>query len=202
MTRALRQDLQVIADLVEKGQRVLDIGCEDGALLEYLVREKAVVGRGMELSQAGVNASVNRGLSVVQGDADRDLKDYPDDAFDVAILSQTLQATQRPDQVLAELVRIGRRAIVSFPNFGHWSVRASLAFGGRMPVTKSLPDAWFDTPNIHFCTLRDFVELAKHIGVKVESAWVLDKAGRPHAIGSLGRANFFGRSGLFVLRRG
>ena len=146
--------------MIPPGARVLDVGCGDGALLEYLVHELGADGRGIELSQAGVNACVARGLSVIQGDADTDLKDYPSDAFDVAVLSQTLQATRAPRKVLGELVRIGRRAIVSFPNFGHWRVRWRLFYGGRMPNTPSLPDEWYATPNIHLCTILDFEDLA------------------------------------------
>lgn len=198
---SLRPDLRLIAELVKPGARVLDIGCGEGELLEHLVQSKAVVGRGLELSQAGVNASVHRGLSVVQGDADRDLADYPDQAFDYAILSQTLQATQRPDHVLRELVRIGRHAIVSFPNFGHWSVRASLLLSGRMPVTRALPQSWFDTPNIHFCTIRDFVELCRHLGITIERQTAVDAKGGAHAIGLLGFSNLLGRAGVFLLRR-
>ena len=140
---------------------MLDVGCGDGELLRLLVEERDVDGRGIELSQQGVNDCVAKGLSVIQGDADADLDDYPTDAFDYVILSQTLQATRQPRVVLEHLLRIGRRAIVSVPNFGHWSVRVQLAFLGRMPVTKGLPHSWYDTPNIHFCTIADFIALAR-----------------------------------------
>ena len=139
---------------------MLDVGCGDGALLDYLVHAKGVDGRGVEISQAGVNACVTHGLSVIQGNADTDLKDYPSDAFDYIVLSQTLQATRKPHQVLKQLVRIGRHAIVSFPNFGHWRVRWQLLTRGRMPMTDSMPLQWFDTPNIHFCTILDFMGCA------------------------------------------
>ncbi|HEX2117238.1 MAG TPA: methionine biosynthesis protein MetW, partial [Alphaproteobacteria bacterium] len=141
---SIRVDLQVIADMVKPGTRVLDIGCGDGALLDYLVHFKQVDGRGIELSQAGVNACVSQGLSVIQGDAETDLKDYPSDSFDYVILSQTLQATYDPKTVLSELVRIGRRAIVSFPNFGAWHVRLKLLAYGKMPVTDSYDTAWYE----------------------------------------------------------
>jgi len=155
----LRRDLRLIAEMIEPGVRVLDIGCGDGALLAYLAREKAVDARGIELSQSGVNACVRHGLSVIQGDADRDLDAFPAGAFDVVVLSQTLQATRRPRHVVEALVRIGKRAIVSFPNFGFWRIRLSLLSRGRMPVSELLSNSWYDTPNIHLCTIRDFVGL-------------------------------------------
>lgn len=197
----LRPDLAAIAMMVEPASRVLDVGCEDGQLLAWLVMEKGVVGRGLELSQEGVNASVRRGLSVVQGDADRDLADYPDQAFDTVILSQTLQATRAPDRVLTELVRIGRRAVVSFPNFGYWPVRLSLLLKGRMPTTATLPRAWYETENIHLCTIRDFMMLVRDLGIRVERKLTLDANLRVKPIRSLQAANLFGQTGLFVLSR-
>ena len=197
----IRADLQLIADMIEPGARVLDIGCGDGALLEHLVYVKQVTGRGIELSQEGVNACVGRGLSVIQGDADTDLVDYPAGAFDYAILSQTLQATHDPRHVLEQLVRIGHRAIVSFPNFGHWRLRLSLLIGGRMPVTDVLPASWHETPNIHLCTIRDFSALCGQLGVTVERALSLDVAGRAAPQQSLRLANLLGQSALFLLRK-
>lgn len=197
-----RVDLRVIADLIRPGSRVLDVGSGDGELLDLLAREKQVDGRGLEISQRGVNECVARGLSVIQGDADRDLVYYPDKGFDYVVLSQTLQATRNPKHVLNELLRIGERAIVSFPNFGHWRVRFSLLFKGRMPVTRELPYSWYDTPNIHFCTIRDFVELCDEVGAKVESAAALDANGS-----KIGFSmpwwfwNFFGQQAIFLLRR-
>ena len=197
-----RLDLALIADMVAPGSRVLDVGCGDGALLELLARAKGVDGRGVELSQHGVNECVAKGLSVIQGDADADLADYPDDGFDNVILSQTLQATRRPREALANMLRIGRRAIVSFPNFGHWSVRAQLAFFGRMPVTGSLSYRWHDTPNIHLCTIRDFVELVDDLGAHIERGVALDNAGAPIRVNAPWWVwNLLGEQAVFLLER-
>ena len=175
---AIRVDLPLIADMVEPKSRVLDIGCGDGALLEYLVHFKQVDGRGMELSQEGVNACVGNGLSVIQGDADTDLRAYPSDAFDYVILSQTLQATRDPRGVLQQMLRVGRRAVVSFPNFGYWRVRLGLLVDGRMPTTRTLPYSWHDTPNIHLCTIRDFLDLCAELGVEIVRMMALGPDGR------------------------
>ncbi|QAY95622.1 methionine biosynthesis protein MetW [Methylovirgula ligni] len=179
LSQTARIDLLVVADMVAPKTRVLDVGCGDGTLLRLLAEERGVDARGIELSQSGVNDCVAKGLSVIQGDADADLADYPDDAFDYVILSQTLQATRRPRQVLEHMLRIGHHAIVSFPNFGHWRIRAQIAVQGRMPVTKSLSASWYETPNIHFCTIRDFIGLVDEIGAKTERSIALDRQGRP-----------------------
>lgn len=194
---SLRPDLAAVADAVPAGARVLDIGCGDGALLAYLRDSKGVDARGIDVSSANVASAVARGLSVVQGDADADLGDYPDSAFDMVILSDALQAMRSPATVLGELVRIGQRAIVSFPNFGHWRVRASLALGGRMPVTKSLPVSWHETPNIHFCTIDDFRALASERGLRVESAAFLSGGIRRGE----GLANLLAEQAVFVLAK-
>lgn len=197
-----RVDLQVVADLIEPRAKVLDVGSGDGALLELLQNDKQVDGRGIELSRRGVNECVARGLSVIQGDADHDLVFYPDKGFDYVVLSQTLQATRNPKAVLDDLLRIGKHAIVSFPNFGHWRVRFSLLFKGSMPVTDELPYSWYDTPNIHFCTIRDFVALCNELGATVVSATALDANG--YRIGlkmPWWFWNFFGQQAVFLLKR-
>ena len=199
----LRVDLQLIAKMVEPGSRALDVGCGDGALLDYLNQEKKVDGRGIELSSDGVNACVSSGLSVIQGDADQDLDDYPNQAFDYVILGQTLQATREPHNVLQNLVRIGKRAIVSFPNFGYWRVRAGLMFIGKMPQTKILSYNWYDTPNIHFCTITDFIDLCGSLGITIENGIALDRVGRTREIGRAGMrfANLRGEQAIFLLKK-
>lgn len=194
----LRPDLALIAREVPAAARVLDVGCGDGTLMAALREARDVDVRGLELDAANVAAAMARGLSVVQGDADRDLVDYPDDSFDIAILSQTLQTTYRPDQVIGELLRIAPRAFVSFPNFAHWRVRWSLMWNGRMPVTAELPVSWYATANIHHLTVRDFVNFAAERGLCVDGAWYL-AGGR--AIGGAG-ANWRAEQAVFALRRG
>ena len=194
---ALRPDLAIIAANVQPVTRVLDVGCGDGALMAALRDQRGCDARGLELDPADVAAAMARGLSVVQGDADSDLADYPDASFDYAILSQTLQTTRRPDWVLDQLLRIGRRAFVSFPNFAHWRVRASLLFGGRMPVTRLLPIAWYATPNIHHVTVDDFRALVKARGIIVEDCWFLSGDQRTGS----GFANLFAEHAVFLLRK-
>ena len=193
----LRPDLAIIAANVQPVTRVLDVGCGDGALMAALRDQRGCDARGLELDPADVAAAMARGLSVVQGDADTDLADYPDNSFDYAILSQTLQTTRRPDWVLDQLLRIGRRAFVSFPNFAHWRVRASLLFGGRMPVTRLLPVAWYATPNIHHVTVDDFRALVKARGVTVEECWFLSGDQRTGSA----FANFYAEHAVFLLRK-
>jgi methionine biosynthesis protein MetW len=198
---AVRADLAVLAGLITPGAKVLDIGCGDGALLKHLETTKRVDARGIELSQRGVNDCVARGLSVIQGDADRDLIHYPDKAFDFVILSQTLQATHRPREVVGQMKRIGTRAIVSFPNFAHWRVRTALGFGGRMPVTRQLPYSWYDTPNIHFFTIRDFLDLCGELDISIERAIALNRHGKKIPfLGPWWFWNLFGAQAVFLLR--
>ena len=200
----LRPDLALIASLIEPGTRVLDIGCGDGSLLAYLRETKGVDGRGIELERPLVNEAVRRGVPVIQGDADADLVHYPDASFDVTVLSKTLQATRDTRGVMENLVRIGGRAIVSVPNFGHWRARIDLAVRGHMPRNRHMPHEWWNTPNIHFCTIRDFHDLTRTIGARVEARHVLRGDGRP--IGWRGQAgwsaNLLGQQAVFVLSRG
>ena len=199
---ASRPDFLLIADMVQKGARVLDVGCSDGALLKLLIEQCEVDGRGIELEQRNVNHCVAQGLSVVQGDADTDLMIYPDDAFDFVILSQTIQATQKPRQVLQQLLRIGKHVIVSFPNFGHWQIRLYIGLRGRMPVTASLPDPWYETPNIHFCTIKDFIALCDTLDAKVQKKIAVNAHGRQVNLGSnVVVANLLAKQAVFLLQR-
>src|ERR1700742_3713743 len=196
-----RGDHLLVAEMVERGSKVLDVGCGEGDLLR-LLESRGIDGRGIELSREGVNRCVAKGLAVVQGDADTDLVNYPDDSFDYVILSQTLQATRQPRTVLENLLRIGSRAIVSFPNFGHWRMRLQLLIKGQMPRTENLPAIWDDTPNIHFCTIKDFVQLCDEINVKMERAVALDLYGRPLRLNAQWWFwNMSGEQGVFLLTR-
>jgi methionine biosynthesis protein MetW len=197
-----RVDHLLIAEMVTPGARVIDIGCGDGELLSLLEMKRDVDGRGIELSQSNVNLCVARGLSVIQGDADRDLVHYPDKAFDYAILSQTLQATRHPRHVLEQLLRIGRHAIVSFPNFGHWRIRLQFLISGRMPVTPSLPEPWHETQNIHHCTIKDFLALCETVNAKIERSVALNAYGKRMGINlPLIWHNLIGEQAVFLLTR-
>jgi methionine biosynthesis protein MetW len=197
-----RGDHLLVAGMVDVGSRVLDVGCGDGDLLR-LLETRGVDGRGIELSREGVNRCVAKGLAVIQGDADTDLADYPDDAFDYVILSQTLQATRRPRVVLEHMLRIGRHGIVTFPNFGHWRMRLQLLLKGQMPRTDSLPATWYDTANIHFCTIKDFVQLCREIDAKMDRAVALNTWGTPLRLNAPWWFwNLFGEQGVFLLSRG
>ena len=199
----IRPDLALIAELVPSGSRVLDIGCGDGALLALLRATKNVDGRGIELERPLVNEALARGVPVIQGDADADLVHYPDNSFDVTVLSKTLQATRDTRGVMENLLRIGRRAIVSVPNFGHWRARLQLALSGRMPVNRHMPFEWWDTPNIHFCTVKDFEALCRVVGARVESRHVLSGDGEPiKGFRATDRmANVIAQQAVFVLSR-
>jgi methionine biosynthesis protein MetW len=200
--KTARLDLALIAAMIQPGSRVLDIGCSDGALIEQLFRDKKCDARGLELDMAAVTQAVTHGLPVMQGDADTDLATYPDGAFDYVVLSRTLQAVEQPREVLRQMLRIGTHAIVSFPNFGHWRLRLQLLVTGRMPMTKTWSRMWFETPNIHPCTIQDFFSLCAADGYRVEE-WLAadDEGARAPWRKFRGLANLFGEQGLFLLRK-
>lgn len=191
-----RVDLQLISRLVRERSSVLDLGCGDGELMEMLARERQATVRGVEISEEGVYRCIARGLSVHHGDLDEGLEDYPDDSFDYVILSQTLQTVHRPKLVLREMLRVGRLGIVTFPNFAFWQVRLELALKGRMPKTKDLPYEWYDTPNIHLTTIRDFVDLCKEEGVTVVKAIYLSDGRRVRFL-----PNLRARMAIFVVQK-
>ena len=197
-----RLDFEIIKNIIKDNSRVLDVGCETGELLKFLNKGKKIDGRGLEISQKNVNICVKYGLSVVQGDADKDLVSYPSESFDFVILSQTLQATRSPVKVLNELVRISKRAIVSFPNFGSWLVRLKLLINGAMPKSDSLPYTWYTTPNIHLCTIKDFKKLCNKNSINIEQNFYLNKNGKKitNPIKKIFN-NFFSTSGLFVIKK-
>ena len=197
-----RLDFEIIKNVIKENSRILDVGCENGELLKFLDKKKKIDGRGLEISQKNVNICVKYGLSVVQGDADKDLVSYPSKSFDFVILSQTLQATRSPEKVLNELVRISKYAIVSFPNFGSWLVRLKLLINGAMPKSDSLPYTWYTTPNIHLCTIKDFKKLCNKNSINIEQNFYLNKNGKKitNPIKKIFN-NFFSTSGLFVIKK-
>ena len=196
-----RTDLELITSLVDKEARILDVGCGNGELLKSLKNKKNVKGQGLELKQERVNKCVAKGLSAIQGNADSDLSLYPDQSFDCVILSQTIQATNNPKNILIELIRIGRKAIISIPNFGYWKVRLGFAIHGKMPITEKLSNNWYDTPNIHLCSILDFVDLCRELNIKIEKTIVLNSNnirsfnGAPNSW-----SNFFGEEAIFLIK--
>ncbi|GAN60433.1 methionine biosynthesis MetW [Acetobacter cibinongensis] len=198
----MRLDQRLIAEMIQPGTRVLDIGSGDGALLDHLSRFRGCDARGIEIDMREVSRSVAHGLPVVHGDADHDLAHYPDSAFDYVVLQRTLQAVERPREVLRQMLRIGRHAIVSFPNFGHWQLRLMMLFSGRMPMTTVWHTPWYETPNIHPCTIRDFLALCQEEGYCVQQWMAVDEDGeRAPWRRSIRLANLFGEQALFLLGR-
>ena len=196
-----RIDLELITSLVDRETRVLDIGCGNGELLDSLKRKRKVIGQGLELKQERVNQCVARGLSAIQGDADKDLGLYPNQSFDCVILSQTIQATGQPKLILTELIRIGKKAIVSIPNFGYWKIRLSLAINGKMPVTKKLAHNWHDTPNIHLCTILDFINLCEELNIKIEKTIILSSNKTKSYNGIPNKfSNLFSEEAIFLIK--
>ena len=196
-----RIDLELITSLVDRKMRVLDVGCGNGELLQSLKTKNDVIGQGLELKQERVNQCVEKGLSAIQGDADKDLSLYPDQSFDCVILSQTIQATGDPKLILKELIRIGKKAIVSIPNFGYWRVRLSLGINGRMPRTKKLIYNWYDTPNIHLCTILDFINLCNELNIQIEKTITLSSNNNKSYNGLPNKfSNLFSEEAIFLIR--
>lgn len=197
----MRPDLDVISDLIAPGARVLDLGCGDGGLLDHLIHEKGCHGYGVEISHEGVHECIARGVPVVEADIDQGLRDVDDDAFDVVVLSQTLQAVHRPTVAIDEMMRVGREGIVSFPNFAHWPLRRQMLIRGRMPKSNVLPFEWYETPNIHLCTIRDFEDLARRRGLAIARRILLAADGRSASPRAERRANLLAAGAVYVLHR-
>ena len=198
----MKSEYRIIADMIEKNARVLDVGWNDGILMEFLKTNKNVDIRGIEISKEKVQTCIAKGLTVIEGNAEFDLKQFPNDSFDYVVLGQTLQAFINPEIVIKELLRVGKKAIVTIPNFGHWKVRLNLLIKGTMPITESLPNNWFNTPNIHMCTIKDFVEFSKIINFKIFKSLALkNKDVSSITNNNLFIKNLFGELGIFLIEK-
>ena len=198
----MKSEYRIIADIITENTRVLDVGCDDGSLMEFLKKEKNVDIRGIEISKQKVQTCISKGLTVIEGDAEFDLKQFPDKSFDYVVLGQTLQAFINPEIVIKELLRVGRKAIVTIPNFGHWKVRLNLLVQGTMPVTKALPNEWFNTPNIHMCTIKDFFKFSETINFKIFKSYALmNKSISTLNRSNLSLKNLFCELGIFLIEK-
>ena len=198
----MKSEYRIIADMIEKNARVLDVGCNDGILMEFLKTNKNVDIRGIEISKEKVQTCIAKGLTVIEGNAEFDLKQFPNDSFDYVVLGQTLQAFINPEIVIKELLRVGKKAIVTIPNFAHWKVRLNLLIKGTMPITESLPNEWFNTPNIHMCTIKDFVEFSKIINFKIFKSLALKNKDVSNITNNnLFIKNLFGELGIFLIEK-
>ena len=198
----MKQEFKIISDLIDENSHVLDVGCGDGILMEYLVKEKKVNIRGIEISKTKVQNCIAKGLTIIEGNAEEDLKQFPDKSFDYVVLSQTLQALLNPEKVINELLRIGKQALVTIPNFGYWKIRLHLLLKGTMPVTRTLPDEWYNTPNIHLCTIKDFVYFSKAKNFKLSKSIALRSNQLSYIKdGNLNLKNLSSNLGIFLIER-
>ena len=198
----MKSEYKIIADIITENTRVLDVGCDDGSLMEFLKKNKNIDIRGIEISKEKVQICISKGLTVIEGDAEFDLKQFPDNSFDYVVLGQTLQAFINPEIVIKELLRVGNKAIVTIPNFGHWKVRLNLLFQGTMPVTKTLPNDWYNTPNIHMCTIRDFFKFSETLNFKIfKSFAVMNKDISTINSSNLPFKNLFSQLGIFLIEK-
>ena len=196
-----KKDFKIISDLIPNGSSVIDVGCNDGSLLQYLNEENNVNGRGMEIDQDKVQLCLSKGISVIEGDADVDLFDYPDNLFDFSILTYALQATKSPKTVLSQLVRISKKSIISFPNFGHWKIATSLLLNRKMPISNKLSYSWHETPNLHFCTINDFIDLCEEIDINIEIKANLKNYKLSKYTGKNFFDSYFSEAGLFLISK-